>query len=232
MISHVFTQYPPGGNRLVFNDDLAYAVKGDPALKKSYNSDMANIGRKLDLALKSASAITDEVINLQSLLAKMTDKQKLIFQSLVQGKTELEAIIVAGTQKDLSFKVPFVLTTKGRKIKTINLKIKHLSMLKPKSLNLLNTVAQSQVKAALGSGNYKDFILKIDWFFKLFALDAARVILNLMNNAKSEQIQLHAAQDILNRAGYTSENKESSEPVMPVNVIIRYDKKPVAENIN
>lgn len=186
-----------------------------------YNKDV-NKGRKLSLAIKTASEITNKVSDLRVIMAKMTHKQRTLFVQLIKGHDEVEAFLLTGRIEELVHKIPFVFSVEGDMIQTTKLKtIDQLRNLRADSYACLQKVARSRIELAIGDTDYQDHIVDIKQFFQIIAPEAFQTVLEIMEDKKvAPQTRLTAANSILDRAGY--KKREDLPVALPVNVIISY----------
>lgn len=187
-------------------------------------------GRKVALALREASLVSQHNANLKTIMLAMSERQQRLFTSLAKGLDELQAIVDAEMFEYVTGIAKIVYTVEGKPIRTSSLKtVKDLERLSPESYSRMLRIASSAVRNQVGTVNYTDYVADISWFFKLIAPDAALAITGLMLNEKTKPaIQLKAATTILNHAGY-SQNTQFEATEMPVRVNIVMDQLPRPE---
>ena len=186
---------------------------------------MSNNGRKLSLAIHTASEISEKVWDLRILMAKMSERQKSLFLYMVQGYDELETLLLAKRIGEVAGVVPVVTTNAGQIIKTTALKsLADLKRLSPDSHAALQKLASDHIQLSVGDINFKEPLSDITWFFKMIAPSAAQTVTAIMEDKKvAAQTRLTAANSILDRAGYRqTENIRSSE--LPVKLILQMPK--------
>lgn len=184
-----------------------------------------NKGRKLSRALEKTAEINEDIYDLRVILAKLTPKQKDLFEPLIMGHDELEAMILAKQVDELIFKVPVVYDENSIAIKTSRLTIADLSKLSDESYRCLKKIAQDHIQLKIGDINYRGFLDNITWFFKKYALEAGQTLVDIMSDKNiSPQTRTVAANSILDRAGYRQRENITAE--LPVRVIINYPSQP------
>lgn len=180
-----------------------------------------NTGRKLDIALQTTAEISEKVYDLRVTLAKMSERQRAIYTYLVRGYDELQTLVLAKRISEVAGIIPAITTEAGYYIKTQSLKsIKDLQKLSPDSYQALLKIAKDHIIQSIGNNSYGKHLSDLDFFFRMVAPEAAKTVLEIMQDEKvSPQTRLTAAKDILDRGGYKP--KEAAVNVaLPVNVQI------------
>ena len=172
--------------------------------------------KKVESALNNTQEALREVNTVFSL---MSDKQRLLFSSLAQGKDELVSMLEAGMESKVFGICKIVRDKDGKSVRTSSLTVDNLKKLDILSYQRLLKIAQSTVKSYLGSVDYQKYLPDIQNLFKLVAPEAFQKMAYLMQNAKNEKIQAEMAKEILDRGGYQA-NSRGGEKEMPVQVNI------------
>lgn len=187
---------------------------------------MANNGRKLSLALNTASEITGKVLDLRVLMAKMSERQRDFFSYMIKGYDELQTMLLAKRIGELAGVVSIVTTVSGEIIKTTSLQsLTDLERLNPQSLAALEKLAKDHIHASIGDLDYKEPLKDITWFFKMLAPHAAEIVTEIMDDKKvAAQTRLTAANSFLDRAGYAK--KEAPKGELPVRIVLNMSSTP------
>jgi hypothetical protein len=189
----------------------------------------------LKLAVKSAQEMTLDKQIFDEVMQGISDEAEDMVRMLSRGKHPVEVIIRFHKHDQLQALVPTYKDIYGKEFPTkgITYGAENWWDVDSGDKRRLNRAATKIIMDDFP----KDFQIKamrdISWFFKMFAIDAARTVVDVMNDKKtSAATRLQASQDVLNRAGY-KERADDMAQAMPVRVSINFNKTPVSEdNIN
>lgn len=174
---------------------------------------------------------TDNAVKqIEDTFNKMSDRDRKIFVALTSGDDELIAMLKAGHYKGIKDIVKIVYDKESKPFEVKYLTIDNVDTLDVFSYERLLKIAKSEVKHILGKTDYRNFITDVTDLFKLIAPDQVAVLASISGNVKSKDSdRIKAANSILDRAGYDTDDGKKKEIVNPVQVNVIIGGKPKAE---
>jgi hypothetical protein len=162
----------------------------------------------------------------------MSDRDRKIFVSLTSGDDALIAMLKAGYYNGIATIAKIVYTKDGKPLETKKLTLENVYNLDDFSYERLLRIAKSSVKHLTSNRDLSEFITDITDLFKLIAPDQVAVLASISGDkAAKNSDRIKAANSILDRAGYESDDGKNKPPqVNPVQVNVIIGGKPKAED--
>ncbi len=168
--------------------------------------------RKVDAALVE---VHGSVKALNEMILRMSDRQRLLFMGLAKGYDSLKALYDVGLEREITGIVKIVYDQDMKPVEIAKVKFKDLDNLDDASYQRLLRLAETRTKEILKNFDPGEYVMDIQQVLKLAAYDAFGKVLELSQGAKSEKVQLTASKDILDRAGFrTDEKPQGAAPIM------------------
>jgi hypothetical protein len=175
--------------------------------------------------------------NVNEILENMSEFQRRLFLSLVKGRDHLKALLEAGGMQYINGIAKIVYLKEMKRngdgpapFAVKNLTVDNVDDLDPASYQRLLSIATSTVKAKIRDFNPTNYNKDLRQLFSMVAPAAIGTVTDIMENGKSEKNRLTAAQDLLDRAGFSARDSEKEQPKPPVMIQINLGGVPKSEN--
>jgi hypothetical protein len=173
---------------------------------------------KVITAIKKASAAAVVIGEMNDVVSKMNDYQKVLFESIMSGDDDLIATLKCGQTRWFTGITKIVYLEGHIALETDKLNLSNVKDLEKESYERLLRVCGSQVRHKLGTSDYREYTLPIKEYIQRFAPLALGTIVDIAQNSKDDT-RLKAAKDLLDRAGEGAREPEK-DVIIPVQVNI------------
>lgn len=184
--------------------------------------------RKIAMALKSASEAIVSISEMDDVVSKMNDKQKLLFESLMMGDDELVAAIKSGHTAYFTGITKVVHDKNGKPLNTKDVSLENVTTLDNDSYQRLLRICTAQVRFVLATDDYRKYTVPIKEYIARLAPLALGTISALARNGVKEETRFRAAKDLLDRAGEGAREPEK-DIIIPVQLNIVLTQKDGSE---
>lgn len=175
-------------------------------------------GRKITLALEKAAVATETIHEMTNVVEQMSENQRLIFESLMNGDDELTVALKSKNTNWFTGIAKVVYTAEGKPMNTREITLENMHDLADDSYQRLLRLCKTRVSQFTMS-DYNATLIPIKEYLKKFTPMALGTIVGIARDGLKEENRLKAARDILDRAGEKAAEPEK-DIVVPVQVNI------------
>ena len=176
-------------------------------------------GRKVTQALEAANEATVSIQKVESVVSRMSERQRAFFESVMAGENEVVSILRGGYENCFTGITKVLYLKDKTPINSDKITVDNVDDLEYESYFRILTICQSRVKQIMGKDDYREVTEPIKEYIKRFAPLALGTVVGIAQHGVKEENRLKAAKDILDRAGETAQVPEK-DVVVPVQVNI------------
>ena len=176
-------------------------------------------GRPVGKAMAAAASAALSVAEMEREMTRMTDQNRLMFESVMSGDDELTAALKSNHTEWYTGITKLLTNKDGSRVMSGKVTLANKDDLAPEDYHRLVRICSSQVRIYAGTSDYRQYTRPIREYIQRFAPMALGTVMDVMQNGSKDETRLKAAKDLLDRAG-EKEPERQADIQVPVQVNI------------